>query len=96
MEMKCSHDGCNRKVEFELTGRWECNYHLGLDFEGDKMRPIRPLSEDLKPVPKGPDVRAIGERLYFYDSICPDNPGDGYRQMFNDLKDCLEELKHRK
>ncbi len=43
---ECCHAGCHREVEFELTGTWECNYHMGLDFEGDDMHPIRPLSKE--------------------------------------------------
>jgi hypothetical protein len=92
--MKCYHEGCNRKVEFELTGRWECNYHLGLDFEGKDMHPIRPLNEDMKAVPKGVNLRAIENSLPFYDSICPNDPRDSYRAMYNHIVELIEEVKY--
>ncbi len=56
---KCYHDGCKREIEFELTGWNECNYHMGLDFEGDDMHPIRPMSKE----PAPPKLTKAEQRL---------------------------------
>jgi hypothetical protein len=59
----CHHYGCKRKVEFELTGTWECNYHLGLDFEGDDMHPIRPMPKDPQPPKATKEEQRLLDRI---------------------------------